>query len=79
MAKSNRTEAWHDAYKLFLDKFGAYLNLSQAAKCTGIKPRYIYQRYPYGWETVSNNKDGGKGHGKVIRLDRLLDQVYGTY
>lgn len=79
MAKSARNEAWHDAYKVFLDKFGAYLNINQASQCTGIKPRYIYQRYPYGWESVSSTKGDSKGHGKIIRLDRLLDQVYGVY
>ena len=80
MAKSSRTDAWHDAYTLFLKEFGMFLTLDQASQCTGIKPRYVYQRFPYGWETVSKEKGTrGKGRGKIIRLDRLLDQVYGMY
>ena len=31
MAKSNRTDAWHDAYTLFLEKFGMFLTLDQVA------------------------------------------------
>ena len=30
MAKSNRTEAWHDAYTLFLEKFGMFQTLRAA-------------------------------------------------
>lgn len=80
MAKSSRPEEWHDAYTLFVEKFGMFLTLDQASQCIGIKPRYVYQRYPYGWERVSKGKGTcGKGKGKIIRLDRLLDQVYGMY
>lgn len=70
-----RPEPWHDAYKAI---FGEYktiqLNLQQAARVTGLPvkgEKNVSATYPHGWSREKRNK--------VIRLDCLLDQVFGLY
>lgn len=76
MAKSSRSEAWHDAYQAIFDKAGCIrLTVDQVAGYMGIPTRYVCKRYPDGWA----NAGGGTGRGKTIRLDTLLDQEFGTY
>lgn len=78
MAKSTRTEAWHESYKVIFGRYGCIrLTLKQVSVCMGIPARYVRKRYPDGWANMAGGK--GKGHGNTIRLDTLLDQEYGTY
>lgn len=78
MAKSSRTEAWHDSYKAIFDRYGCIrLTLEQVSVCMGIPARYVRKRYPNGWTNMSGGD--GKGKGNTIRLDTLLDQEFRTY
>lgn len=78
MAKSSRSEAWHDSYKAIFDRYGCIrLTLEQVSVCMGIPARYVRKRYPNGWTNMSGAD--GKGKGNTIRLDTLLDQEFRTY
>lgn len=78
MAKSTRTDAWHDSYKAIFGMFGCIrLTIKQVSACMGVPERNVRKRYPDGWTNMSG--DESKGRGNTIRLDTLLDQEFGTY
>lgn len=76
MAKTTRSEAWHEAYKAIFSKTGClWLTVDQVSGYMGVPKRDVCRRYPDGW----NNNGAGDGRGERIRLDTLLDQEFGTY
>ncbi len=67
-----RPEAWHDAYRAIYSATGCIrLTVAQAAAQMGTSPKRVTQQYPDGWS--------GRGRGKTIRLDTLLDQEFKCY
>ena len=78
MAKSTRSEAWHDSYRAIFEKYGCIrLNIEQVSVCMGVPSRYVRKRYPEGWANMSGEE--GRGRCNTIRIDTLLDQEYGVY
>ena len=67
-----RPEAWHDAYSAIYDSLGCIrLTVEQAAAQMGTTAKRVTQQCPDGWS--------GRGRGKTIRLDTLLDQEFNCY
>lgn len=67
-----RPDAWHDAYRAIYDNLGCIrLTVEQAAAQMGTTAKRVTQQYPDGWS--------GRGRGKTIRLDTLLDQEFNCY
>ncbi len=66
-----RPEAWHDTYKVYVDKYGCLLSVPEAATVAGVGIRQVTVMFPDGWSAAHK--------GKMIRLDTLLDQIFKCY